>query len=217
MNNFFSQLRPMERRLAVAVLVVVILVLNWWFIWPHFSEWGNLRSQLREGQQKLALYQKTIAGSSKYDALVKNFENQGGFVPVADQAINFLRTIQSQAASSGVALNSMGRDVSYTNEFFIEETKYIDVAGNDKQLVDFLYKLGSSASMIRVLDLELQPDESKMRLNAHVELMASYQKKPAMPATTNKNKTSQADTSTALAATILEDKPQIQNPHPYLP
>ena len=35
MKKFFAQLRPMERRLAVGVLVVFILVLNWVFIWPH--------------------------------------------------------------------------------------------------------------------------------------------------------------------------------------
>ena len=36
MKKYFSQLRPLERRLAVAVLVVVIVVLNAWLIWPHF-------------------------------------------------------------------------------------------------------------------------------------------------------------------------------------
>ena len=36
MNKYFSHLRPMERRLAVGVIVVVIVVLNWWFVWPHF-------------------------------------------------------------------------------------------------------------------------------------------------------------------------------------
>ena len=34
----------------------------------------------------------------------------------------------------------------------------INVIADDEQLVDFLYKLGSGASMIRVRDLELQPD-----------------------------------------------------------
>lgn len=178
MKGFFAQLRPGERRFAVAVLVIIILVLNWWYIWPHFSDWGNLHSQLDDGRRTLALYQKTIAGASKYDALVKSFENQGVFVPAEDQAINFLRTIQSQSAASGAGLMSMGRSVTHTNEFFVEQTQSIDVTGNDQQLVDFLYKLGSSASMIRVLDLELQPDGSKERLNAHVELMGSYQKNP---------------------------------------
>ncbi|HEY3760168.1 MAG TPA: type 4a pilus biogenesis protein PilO [Verrucomicrobiae bacterium] len=215
MKGFFAQLRPMERRLAVAVLVVVILVLNWWYIWPHFSDWSNLHRQLDDGRQKLALYQKTIDGASKYDAMVKALENQGDSVPVQDQTINFLRTIQSEASSSGAGWVGMGRTIARTNEFFVEQSQSIDVTGNDKQLVDFLYKLGSTASMIRVLDLELQPDSSKMRLNAHVQLVASYQKNPAAPsapAATNKVKKPQVASSKPPTAATLP-RPQIQPPH----
>ncbi len=42
--------------------------------------------------------------------------------------------------------------------------------------MDFLYKLGSGASMIRVRDLELQPDPPRQRLSANIRLVASYQK-----------------------------------------
>jgi hypothetical protein len=60
--------------------------------------------------------------------------------------------------------------------FFVEQVQNISVLANDEQLVDFLYKLGSGASMIRVRDLELQPDNPKMHLNANIQLVASYQK-----------------------------------------
>ena len=40
-KKFFAQLRPLERRLAVAVLVALFLVLNYIFVWPHFSDWGR--------------------------------------------------------------------------------------------------------------------------------------------------------------------------------
>ena len=43
MKKYFSQLRPLERRLAVGVLVILFLVLNGVFIWPHFSDWGRLQ------------------------------------------------------------------------------------------------------------------------------------------------------------------------------
>ena len=221
----------MERRLAVAVLVVVILVLNWWFIWPHHSDWSNLHSQLEDGEQKLALYHKTIDGASKYDAMVKALENQGDSVAVEDQAINFLRTIQSIQSASGAGLVSMGRAIAHTNEFFVEQSQGIDVTGNDQQLVDFLYKLGSTASMIRVLDLELQPDQSKMRLNAHVQLVASYQKNPsapAAPAAPNTNKKPQTGIPKPPAAANMPrpgtlpklnqlSRPQNQPPHPKQP
>jgi type II secretory pathway component PulM len=140
MKKYFAHLRPLERRLAVGVAVILILVLNWWLIWPHFSDWGNLRR--REG----------------------------------DQAINFMRTIQSQSAASGVNINSYSRSTMHTNQFFMEQTQNINAIATDEQLVDFLYKLGSGASMVRVRDLELQPDGAKQHLNANIRLVASYQK-----------------------------------------
>ena len=64
MKKYFEQLRPMERRLAVAVIVAVILVFNYIVIWPHFSDWGNLDNQISAGQQKLKNYQDAIAQTS---------------------------------------------------------------------------------------------------------------------------------------------------------
>ncbi len=74
-------------------------------------------------------------------------------------AINMMRTIQSQSAQSGVGIVNTSRPITRTNDaFFVEQVQNINVIADDKQLVDFLYKLGSGASMIRVRDLELQPD-----------------------------------------------------------
>jgi hypothetical protein len=63
-----------------------------------------------------------------------------------------------------------------TNQFFVEQTQNINAVATDEQLVDFLYKLGSGASMVRVRDLELQPDNTRQHLNANIRLVASYQK-----------------------------------------
>ena len=70
-----------------------------------------------------------------------------------------MRAIQSQSAESGVGIVSTSRQTTHTNEFFVELIQNINVVATDQQLVDFLYKLGSGASMIRVRDLELQPDQ----------------------------------------------------------
>jgi hypothetical protein len=177
MKKFFAQLRPLERRLAVGVLVVFILVLNWVFIWPRFSDWSNLRHRLADAQQKLKLYQTTILQTSNYQAQVKGFESQGEFVATEDMSINFLRTIQAQALASGVVLVNPGRSLTRTNDaFFVQQIQNINVTATDDQLVDFLYKLGSDVSMIRVLDLELQPDPPRQKLNANIKLVASYQR-----------------------------------------
>ena len=183
MKKYFAHLRPLERRLAVGVVVVLILVLNWVFIWPHFADWGNLRGRLASARRKLELYQATIAQATNYQAQVKSLEGQGEFVALEDQAINFMRTIQAQAEASGVGRANYSRSIMHTNDaFFIEQKQNITVVATDQQLVDFLYKLGSGSSMIRVLDLELQPDGPRQHLNANIRLVASYQKNPAVPA-----------------------------------
>jgi len=176
MKKFFAQLRPLERRLAVGVLVVFILVLNWVFIWPHFSDWSNLRRRLTDARTKLDHYQTTISQTGNYQSQVDKFKNQGEFVAPEDQSINFLRTIQSQSQASGVGLVNPGRSLTHTNDFFVEQIQNITVSATDDQLVDFLYKLGSDVSMIRVRDLELQPDPPRQKLNANIRLVASYQR-----------------------------------------
>ena len=119
MKKFFAQLRPLERRLAVGVLVVLFLVLNFVFVWPHFSDWNKLRSRLEDSRQKLQLYQAAIAEAANYQTQVKNLESQGEFVAPEDQAINFLRAIQSQATQSGVGMVNNSRQTTRTNEFFV--------------------------------------------------------------------------------------------------
>jgi type II secretory pathway component PulM len=175
-KKYFSQLRPLERRMAVGVVVVVFLVLNAWLVWPHHSDWENLKARQKDARDSLQLCQAAISQSTNYEALVKNFEGQGGYVAPEDQVINMMRTIQSQSAQSGVSIVNYSRSMTRTNEFFNEQTQNINVSATDAQLVDFLYKLGNDASMVRVIDLELQPDATKLRLTGNIRLVASYQK-----------------------------------------
>jgi hypothetical protein len=179
MKKYFSQLRPLERRLAVGVLVILFLVLNGVFIYPHFSDWGRLRSRLDAAQKKLKLYQAGSAQAPVYAAKVKTLQS-GESVAAEDMSIDMLRTIQNQSTQSGVGIANTSRPITHTNDaFFVEQVENIKVTADDKQLVDFLYKLGSGASMIRVRDLELQPDTPRQHLNANIRLVASYQKNPA--------------------------------------
>jgi type II secretory pathway component PulM len=193
MKKYFLQLRPFERRLAIGVLVVVFLVLNYVFIYPHFSDWGRLRIRLDAAQKKLKLYQAGSAQAPAYEAQVKTLQSQGESVAAEDMSVNMLRTIQNQSAQSGVGIVNTSRQITRTNDaFFVEQVQNIKVIADDKQLVDFLYKLGSGASMIRVRDLELQPDTPKQHLDANIRLVASYQKNPNPPADNLKPATAKA-------------------------
>jgi type II secretory pathway component PulM len=179
MKKYFEQLRPMERRLVVGVAVVLLIVLNAVFIWPHFSDWGNLRARLDKARSDLDRNTKAAGQVPALTAEVKKFENEGEFVAPEDQGINFMRTIQMQSAQSGVQIVNTSRQITHTNDaFFVEQIENISVLATEEQLVNFLYKLGSGASMIRVRDLELQPDAPRQRLNANIRLVASYQKNP---------------------------------------
>ena len=180
MKKYFLQLRPLERRLAVGLLVVLFVVLNAVFIYPRFSDWGKLRQRLTSARMKLQLYQSGIKQTTNYEAQVKTLQSQGGSVAAEDMSVNMLRTIQNQSAQSGVGIVNTSRQITKTNDaFFVEQVQNINVIADDKQLVDFLFKLGSGASMIRVRDLELQPDAPKQHLNGNIRLVASYQKNPA--------------------------------------
>jgi Tfp pilus assembly protein PilO len=180
MKGYFAHLRPMERRLVIGVGVMLFLVINWWQVWPHFSDWGNLRGRMDTANRKLNLYQTAAAQIPKLQAQVKTFGNEGAVVAPEDQSIDLMRTINSQAAASGVGIQNFSRQIIQTNDaFFVEQSQNITVIATDEQLVDFLYKLGNSASMIRVRDLALKPDAQHYHLTADVKLVASYLKKPA--------------------------------------
>ena len=179
MKKYLSQLRPLERRLVVGTGVVLLIALNWAFIWPHFSDWSNYRSRRDSAGLKLKNYQAAVAQMSESQKQVKSFESEGNFVAPEDQSIDLMRTIQSQAAASGFGIQNFSRSIMQTNQFFVEQIQNITVLATEDQLVDFLYKLGSGSSMIRVRDLTMQPDPPRQRLSADIRLVASYQKNPA--------------------------------------
>jgi Tfp pilus assembly protein PilO len=177
MKKYFEHLRPMERRLVIGVAVVIFLVINWWQVWPHFSDWGTLNQRMDTANIKLRLYQTAAAQVPKLQTQVNAFAAVGDAVAPEDQSIDLMRTLQTQASASGFGIQNYSRQTVRTNDlFYIEQIQNITVLATEDQLVDFLYKLGSSASMIRVRDLDLQPDSPHYHLSANILLVASYQK-----------------------------------------
>jgi Tfp pilus assembly protein PilO len=178
MNKYLARLNPMERRFVVVVAVVVFIVLNVMFVRPHFGDRARFRVQLDQARETLKKFETEIAQTKTYETQIKSLEREGTSVPLEDQAIDFLRTIQSQAAMSGVNIIANSRQPSRTNQFFIEQSQSITVQASEKALVTFLYNLGEGGSMIRVRGLSLRPDPPRQNLSAGVTLVASYQKKP---------------------------------------
>ena len=179
MKKYFEQLRPMERRLAVGVIVAVLLVANYIYIWPYFGQWGDLDNKTNQAHQTLKMYQDAIDQTPIFEQKLKKFQNEGEFVAQQDQAVDFIRTIERQASGNGVSLINVPGSIMHTNDaFYVERVENISVTATDQQLVNFLYQLGNDPAMIRVWDLELHPDPPRQRLDAGIQLIASYQKTP---------------------------------------
>lgn len=174
-------LRPQERRLMVAIAMAIFVALNIWTVWPHFKDWGRLQRENRLASDNLTLFKTEIEKQPQNRKKLEKLEGQGSSVLAEDQALQLLRTVQTQARQSGVQIpNSSPGTGGRPNEFFQEQAIRISVITGDKELVDFLVKLGSGNSMIRVRDLDLRPQlPAQQKLEGSMVLIASYQKKPA--------------------------------------
>lgn len=180
MTSAFDKLnlRPFERRLVVVVGIILFVVVQVWFVWPHFGDYGKLRAREREAERKLAQFNAELAQKDKFAAEVKRLEGEGLAVPPEDQATDLLRAVDTQARQAGVAVQSSARPLTTTNQFFLERSQTITTLSGEDGLVNFLYNLGAGHSLIRVRDLSLRPDQTRMKLTANIKLVASYQKNP---------------------------------------
>jgi len=186
MKAFFARLNPTERRFVVAVAVVFFLVINIVWVWPHFGDWSQTKTRNDDASKKEVLFQGGINLIPGLQKEIEKYQKQGQLVPAADQALNFVRLIQNQAAQSGVIPESMSsqRPIGTTNnQYFVEQIENMTLQSSETQLVNFLYNLGAgSNSLIRVKALAVQPDGSHQRLSTRLTLVASYQKKNIGPA-----------------------------------
>jgi Tfp pilus assembly protein PilO len=195
MTQWFDRLNlpPTERRLVLFGLVVAVVLLNYFLIWPYFGEWNKVTKQLEDEQKKKSKFMAEIAQRQKYEARLEDLKLRG--VPGvldADRVPMMQQTVYAQGGLSGVSITRVAvpppiRAVGSTNQFFDERLVTVDVNGAEADLVDFLVQLGSGDSMMRVRDLSnLRPDPTRTRLQTTMTLVASFQKdnKPAAkPAT----------------------------------
>ena len=214
MKGYWDNLRPLEKRMVVGIAVMFFIILNFWFVVPHFSDMGRVQQRMFKAQKLLSTFQNEIKQKSKYDEGIKRLQGQESEpIPLEDQAGAFQDTIRSQADMNHVRILQFGRVIPRTNDqFFWEQTATITVVSKEQNLVDFLYNLGSGGSLVRVRDLTLRPDQpAQQELNAGIKLVASYQKKapaktstpakPAQPAPIPKTQPAPAGTQPAPVST----------------
>jgi hypothetical protein len=201
MKGYWESLRPFEKRVVMVAGVLFFVVLNAWLVWPHFSDMGQVKFRRQVAADKLAKYLAEIAQTPMYLKKVRELEGEGLAVPPEDQALQFANAVNAQAGTSGVHFTgNTGRIITVTNQFFIEKSQNFQVQGGEKQMVDFLYNLGSGASLIRVRDLNIRPEPAHHELVGGVKLVASYQKKtPTRAGTSSGTRASATPAAIALA------------------
>ena len=207
MTKWFDRLNlpPTERRLVLLGLVLLVILINYFLVWPYFSEWDKTAKTLVDETAKKAKFMTEISQRKKYETQLTELKLKGvpGLLD-ADRVPMMQQTIYAQGGLSGVTITRVTvpppiRSIGATNQFFDERLITVDVNGGEAELVDFLYQLGSGDSMMRVRDItNLRPDPSKTKLQASLTLVASFQKEnkpppkaksatPATPAKTSTN------------------------------
>jgi len=83
-KTYLDNLRPQENRLVVGVAVMAFVVLNFWFVVPHFSDWERVGFRRQKAEEKLALYRNEIAQLKSYNAQIKELSSDAYQVPAED-------------------------------------------------------------------------------------------------------------------------------------
>jgi len=192
MTSFFDRLnlRPQERRLVVLSGTMFFVMLNLWFVKPHFRDWRDLGDRLATADSKLKRYQAEVTRLPEYEGKRKELESAGANVLPAGQSLLLLRAVQSLTSSSHVNVTSWGTPTivkptgQATNTFIDEWNLTLRLNAGEPAVVDFLYNLGAGNSLIRVGSMELYPGPAATNLEGSLTLVATYQKKeePKKPA-----------------------------------
>ncbi|MBI3875170.1 MAG: hypothetical protein HY300_04265 [Verrucomicrobia bacterium] len=181
-RSVFDQLglSVFERRLVMAIFVVLFAVLQWWFVFPEFKKWGKLKAAMAEATETIGKYQPEIDKLPAYKTEVAKLEDEGSKLASYDVAIQLLRIVQSQVAKSGVQAQNYNPGAprqARGNDFFEEQSLSVSFYNTgDKELLDFLVALSADNSMFRVRELTVRHDQSGSKLMGSVTVVATYQK-----------------------------------------
>ena len=183
MKSFFDKLTPAERRLVVGVGIVVFAVVNFWFVFPMFGQYGEFENKRATTLKHIADYKAEIARKATYEKLVKELSDVGDIASEA-AALRLFDEVNSQSALSGInpsSISPLNRNFTGKTNAFFEEAS-VSVSFNntgEKELIDFLYRLADKQFLIRAKFMTVQPEPpGRMRLQGSITLVKSYQRKP---------------------------------------
>jgi len=194
MSNWWQNLNltPQERKFVIGVVLVFAIVLNFLFIWPQFKKWTPVQAELETKRTMLAEYEAKIAELPKLLAKLSSLEtNSAPLMVSGDAKSHFSRTVESLARQYRFIyadLSTPSVNQNSTNKYFQELSMRVTFNGTEeKDLVNFLFKLSDGNSSIRVRDFIIRPNQPPMLLQGYLTLVASYEvEKPASRTTAPK-------------------------------
>jgi hypothetical protein len=212
MKRFWEQLQPIERRWVAFVGLAVFLLLNWWIVWPHFSDWRKADARIDKANDLMAKYRAELKNESLYKVRLNELQaDSGTVVEDQDQAIDLIRFYTSRANSNAVQVISNSRITTRTNDpFFADTEMQLNVVGRENHIVNFLYSLSAGKSIVRVRAMSLRPDATHQQINANISIVASYAKKLAVRSTAS------GASKTAAPAPAPAPKPAVQTNKPLV-
>jgi hypothetical protein len=99
------------------------------------------------------------------------------------------------------------------SKFFTEKSLVIGFQNaEEKNLVEFIYRLGSQSSMFRVKDLTIKPSPNQQNLDPRMTIVASYLKNIAKTAAAPASKAVTKGKPAAGAGTNAPPKPAVKPP-----
>ncbi|HEX7862333.1 MAG TPA: hypothetical protein VF773_18495 [Verrucomicrobiae bacterium] len=170
-------LRPQERRLVVIVGLIIFVLLNMWFVWPYFDDWGRVRGEIARNRTTLERYKREIEQKAKYEARQRELQSTGSEMLASE--VELQRVVQTQAAAAGVQLGRQtfvkAGGFGRTNQFFQEISLNIDINSGGKEIIDFLVGVAAQNAMIRVQNLDLRPTQNQTRLGGTITFVGNLQ------------------------------------------
>lgn len=189
MTSWFDRLglQPGERRMVLGAMVVFVALMSYWFLWPKVDEYGKIERSLEETARLRTRYLSETTKTNTYAQRLRELQTSGAQLAGEDAANRLQADINREASNTGVQINSMIPSTvsariagGQTNQFFDDIQVTVSLSAGEQELVDFLYALGSGASMVRVRDVSnLRLDPSQTRLTSTLTFVASVQKKVA--------------------------------------
>lgn len=176
------QLRPQERRIVVAGAIVLFLLLNLWFVWPHFGSLSQHQSKRLANEKTLQQYQQETGRTNDYLARLTELEKEGSGILDADSANTVQRALTALGQANGMALpfNPVPLTArTRTNEYFEQITFSANLPPTlPNPLVTLLTSIASNNIVMRVRELDLKPsDASRTKLSGSLKVVASFPKK----------------------------------------